>query len=90
MAEEFTTEQLIEIGRDWLEFAPPTASKHSPGLSGFQGRINVCVDCGGRILGRGCDLRMLADRAVWETESIKCDLCYQMFPKRISGTFGEP
>lgn len=85
-----SVEQLVEIGRGWLEYAPPPANKHSPGLSGFKGKINVCVDCGGRILGRGCNLRMLADAAVWGDDSIKCDLCGKMFPKRISGTLGEP
>lgn len=42
---------------------------------GFSGKLSVCVVCAGRILGRGCHLKTLADKAVWEPETVTCDLC---------------
>ena len=67
--------ELIELGKRWLEHAPPPATSHAPGLVGFRGKLSVCVVCTGRILGRGCRLKTLADEAVWEPDTVSCDLC---------------
>ena len=67
--------ELIELGRRWLEHAPPAEANKAMGLVGFTGKIAVCNTCAGRILGRGCDLNMLADSPVWKPEQLTCDLC---------------
>ncbi len=67
-------DQLIETGRRWLEHAPP-ATQSANGLVGWRGGVDVCADCASRIIGRGCDLSMLASKPVWQPGEITCDLC---------------
>lgn len=68
-------ENLIWIGRQFLEHAPPARQPAVAGLVGYKGELEVCVRCADRILGRGCNLRMLADVPVWEPDTVACDLC---------------
>lgn len=73
-------EQLIEIGRQWLEHAPE-GKPGAPGLAGFHGAVGfVCSKCAGRIIARGCHLARLASAPVWDDRPdvplyVKCALC---------------
>ena len=67
---------LAEIGRQWIENAPP-AKPGAAGLLGFSGEVGfVCAACASRIIGRGCALTRLASNPVWESQSnLVCALC---------------
>lgn len=69
-------QELILIGRGWLHGAPPS-QPGAPDLLGFTGPVGfVCADCSGRIIGRGCQLRMLADAPLWKPSTApSCALC---------------
>ncbi len=69
-----TRTDLIQIGKQWLEGSPPP-TESAPDLRGFSGGIKVCSSCASRIMGRGCDLKLLANKPVWEPETLSCDLC---------------
>jgi len=69
-----TKMDYVRTGRQWVEHAPP-ATMGPEGLSGWKGNISVCVSCASRIVGRGCDLKMLADTPVWDDIAFRCDLC---------------
>ncbi len=67
--------ELIELGRHWLEHAPDVGMRLGD-LAGWTGNVGfVCQRCASRIMGRGCNLRMLADTPVWGQTALKCDLC---------------
>lgn len=71
-----TSMALIEMGKQWLEHSPQT-KPGAPDLLGFTGPVGfVCNDCAGRIIGRGCNLKMLASAPLWKP-AIRpgCSLC---------------
>ena len=71
-------EDLIEIGRRFLEHAPSITGPTNPDLAGWNGRgVDICASCAGRILARGCDLRLIADTAVWKPTEINCSFCHE-------------
>ena len=79
LQKELAREELIKLGRQWLEHSPP-AGKANPELIGWSGELDfVCADCASRIFGRGCDMNRLADHPVWKSYYMraipKCDLC---------------
>ena len=66
---------LIELGKSWIEHAPP-AGKIQAGLVGWSGEVGfVCAVCASRIVGRGCRLTTLAKNPVWDLKPCKCALC---------------
>ena len=75
-----TRDELIAMGKEWLEHAPPAGSI-APGLRSWSGEgLIVCAECASRILGRGCNLRELAPAPVWADDvrllsGPHCDLC---------------
>jgi hypothetical protein len=70
-----TEAELIETGRQWIEYAPPPADRCTPNLEGFRDPIQVCKNCASRIIGRGCNLRMLASEPVWVPDRVQCQIC---------------
>ena len=70
-----TREERIALARRFIEHAP-AAQSAPPDLMGWNGLgVNVCVDCSGRIIGRGCDFTLIATKAVWKPATIQCDVC---------------
>lgn len=68
--------EAINLGREWLENAPPFdgVSVGPDFMSGAAGC--VCRGCCRRIVARGCDLRRIANVPIWEaTVNDACDLC---------------
>ncbi len=65
---------LIATGRQWLEHSPP-ATTSNPDIAGWKNPIQVCSTCAGRIIGRGCNLQLLATEPVWKPDTVSCDLC---------------
>lgn len=73
------SEALVKLGRAWLENAPPAQADLSPSLAGWIGPVGfVCKACASRILGRGCDLKKLADVPAWDSAPSACALCGQL------------
>ena len=64
-------DQLITLGRQWLEHAP-AAKPSAQDLLGFCDPLEfVCCDCSGRILGRGCNLRQIARIPIWQDDAAR-------------------
>lgn len=77
-------EGLIEIGRRYLEHAPNDFPPPAEGLVGWNGNgVDVCAECAGRIMARGCDMKKIADIPVWEPNTVLCDLC-PVEPKKVT------
>jgi len=72
---EMTEAELIETGRQWIEYAPRPADSCTPDLEGFRNPIEVCNKCASRIIGRGCNLRLLASEPVWVPDRVQCQIC---------------
>jgi hypothetical protein len=68
-------DELIKLGKQWLKHSPPATKPQNEDLIGFSGNINVCQECSGRILNRGCNLKQLADTPIWKPATFTCDLC---------------
>ena len=73
---KYSREELIAIGRRWIDHAPNPGDT-ADGLWGFKGGICVCSRCSSRIIRRGCDISMLASDPVWTdlADNVTCDLC---------------
>ena len=68
--------EAIQLGQEWLANSPPFDGVYvGPdfmfGIAGC-----VCRGCCRRIVGRGCDLKRIANVPIWEaTANDVCDLC---------------
>lgn len=68
--------EAIQLGQEWLANSPPFDGVYvGPDfMSGIAGC--VCRGCCHRIVGRGCDLKRIANLPIWEaTANDVCDLC---------------
>ena len=67
---------LVELGRGWLENSPPAKHEGDARPEGWEGPVGfVCQVCAARIMGRGCDIKRLANSPVWEKTEDICELC---------------
>jgi len=71
-----TKEEAIKTVREWLEHSPPFDGVYY-GPDFMSGAVGcVCSGCCRRIVGRGCDLKRIANVPIWEaTVNDMCDLC---------------
>jgi hypothetical protein len=85
--------EAIQLGQEWLANSPPFDGVYvGPDfMSGVAGC--VCRGCCRRIVGRGCDLKRIANVPIWEaTANDVCDLCgfpvlqQEQEPERITVT----
>jgi len=67
--------EAIKLGQEWLANSPPFDGVYvGPDfMSGNAGC--VCRECCRRIVGRGCDLKRIANVPIWEKTNETCDLC---------------
>ena len=69
-------ETNLEIAKRFMEHGPKDIGPSNPDLVGWTGKgVDICSECAGRILGRGCDLSRVASVPVWKPSTIKCELC---------------
>lgn len=69
-------QELVKLGKEWLENSPPATRKPPSNLFGWEGPVGfVCHSCAGRLMGRGVDFKQLADDPVWKDDGRSCDLC---------------
>ncbi len=71
-------DELIAMGKEWLEHAPKRVAPGPPNLVGFYDPLDfVCFKCANRLMDRGVNMNRLGKEPVWkdEYEGEVCDLC---------------
>lgn len=78
MSDTKTVPELVKLAKEFIanapEYTPSPAG--AEGLMGFTGPIGfICSTCSGRILKRGCNLKLFGDVPAWDKAPCECAVC---------------